>query len=247
MLKGKTVFVTGTNRGIGKAVLDSLVREGANVIAHARVDAPGMRDALSRMAEANGVTITPIFFDLADSVAIKQAVAELMRQGLAVDALVNCAGILHEGLLQMTPQAALRQVFEVNFFAPYYLTQLVLKIMIRNEKGGSIVNISSVAAFDGIAGETAYGASKAALAAMSKSLAKELGRHHIRVNCVAPGVVKTDLIASMSDKVLAQSEDQTYLKRLGEASDIASVVAFLVSDNARHITGQTIRVDGGLN
>ena len=247
MLKGKTVFVTGTNRGIGKAVLESLAREGANVIAHARSDAPETRDALNRVAEANGVTITPVFFDLADSNAIKQVVAELMRQGVAVDALVNCAGILHEGLLQMTPQTALRQVFEVNFFAPYYLTLLVLKIMMRNANGGAIVNISSVAALDGIAGETAYGASKAALAAMSKSLAKELGRHHIRVNCVAPGVVKTDLIANMSDKVLAQSEDQTYLKRLGEPSDIASIVAFLVSDNARHITGQTIRVDGGLN
>lgn len=247
MLKGKTAFVTGSNRGIGHAVLEAFAKRGINVIAHSRTDSPETREDLARLSQAYEVMLRPVFFDVMDADAMKQAVLALMREKMPVDILVNCAGILHERLLQMTSMSDVRKVFEVNFFAPYLLTQLISKLMMRNKDGGSIVNFSSVAAFDGIEGETAYGASKAALVAMSRSLAKELGRYNIRVNCVAPGVVRTDMTKDMPQQVLLRMEEQTYLRRLGDAMQVADVVAFLVSDEARHITGQTIRVDGGLN
>ena len=139
------------------------------------------------------------------------------------------------------------QIFEVNFFAPFQLMQLVTRLMMRQPNGGAIVNMSSMAAFDGVEGETVYGATKAALASMSKSLAKELGRFKIRVNCIAPGVTETPLISGMSESVLDKDRESTYLRRLGKPEDVANVAAFLLSDDAQYVTGQVIRVDGGRN
>ena len=160
---------------------------------------------------------------------------------------MNNAGILREAMFQMTTMADARLMFDINFFAPFQLTQLVTKLMMRCPTGGAVVNISSMAAFDGVEGETVYGATKAALAALSKSLAKELGRYKIRVNCIAPGVTETPLIAKMSENVLTADRSHTYLGRLGKPEDIANVAAFLLSDEAQYVTGQVIRVDGGRN
>ena len=150
-------------------------------------------------------------------------------------------------MLQMMPMQDARLLFEVNFFAPFQLMQLVSRLMMRQPGGGAIVNMSSMAAFDGVEGEAVYGATKAALAAMSKSLAKELGRFKVRVNCIAPGVTETPLISGMSEAVLKRDSDSTYLRRLGRPEDVANMAAFLISDAAAYITGQVIRVDGGRN
>jgi 3-oxoacyl-[acyl-carrier protein] reductase len=134
---------------------------------------------------------------------------------------------------------------EVNFFAPYLLTQYISKLMVRSKKG-SIVNVASTAAFDGNAGKSAYGASKAALVAMTKSIAEELGPSGIRANCIAPGITETEMLATMPDSIVEGVINIVALRRAGQPADIAWVAAFLASDRASYITGQTIRADGGM-
>ena len=145
----------------------------------------------------------------------------------------------------MTDIGELRRQFETNFFGPFLLTQYISKLMVRNKKG-SIVNISSSAALDGNAGKSAYGASKAALLTMTLSIAEELGISGVRANVICPGVTETDMISTMPDYIIDIQKDATFLKRLGTVSDIANTAAFLLSDYSSYITGQVIRVDGGV-
>ena len=247
MLNGKNILLTGADGGMGRAMTEAFARAGANIWANVVKPNADYEEFASGLAKECGVWIKPMAFDLTDATSVKTAVMAIRSEKLAIDGLVNNAGILRENMLQMMPIADARLLFEVNFFAPLQLMQLVTRLMMRQPNGGSVVNMSSMAAFDGVEGETVYGATKAALAAMSKSAAKELGRFKIRVNCVAPGVTKTPLIAKMSEAVLSADKERTYLKRLGDPSDIANIATFLLSDQAQYITGQVIRVDGGRN
>ena len=148
-------------------------------------------------------------------------------------------------LHRISKEKALRQQFEVNFFALFNFTQSVSKLMTR-QKQGSIVNIASTAAQDGNAGKSAYGASKAAVIALTESIATELGETGIRANCIAPGITDTDMLDTLPAAIIEATRNQTDLRRLGNPSNIADAAVFLVSDLASYITGQTIRVDGGL-
>ncbi len=247
MLKGKNVFLTGSDGGMGRAMTAAFARSGANVWAGIIQPNAEYDSYCAELTSQYGVWIKPIVFDLTDAAAIKSAVMAVRGDKLPIDVLVNNAGILRESLLPMMPIADARLLFEVNFFAPLQLMQLVTRLMMRQSNGGSVINFSSMAAFDGVEGETVYGATKAALASLSKSLAKELGRYKIRVNCIAPGVTRTPFIEKMTPEVLARDEASTYLKRLGTPEEIAEVVVFLASDASRYVTGQVIRVDGGRN
>lgn len=247
MLKGKNILLTGADGGMGRAMTAAFAKAGANLWVNIVRDNADYCEYAQGLARENGVWIKPMVFDLTDGEAIKAAVMSIRSEKLPIDGLVNNAGILREGMLQAMPIADARLLFEVNFFAPFQLMQYITRLMMRQPNGGAVVNMSSMAAFDGVAGETVYGATKAALAAMSKSLAKELGRFKIRVNCIAPGVTETPLISQMGEEVLNRDRANTYLGRLGRPEDIANMAAFLLSDAASYITGQTIRVDGGRN
>ena len=243
----KNVFITGANGGIGKALIASFAKRKANIWACILSDDDDFKKYVGKLAEENSVTIETIVCDITDYDAVKNVVTDIRKTKRSIDVLVNNAGILKEALLQMTSMDTARKMFEVNFFAPFYLSQMFSKLMMRQENGGAIVNVSSVAALDGVEGQTIYGATKAALYSMTKSMAKELGKYNIRANCVAPGVTQTPLIADMKEDVLKREADTTYLKRLGQPQDIADAVVFLASDEARYITGQILRVDGGRN
>ena len=246
-LEGKNIILTGASGGIGRAMTEAFANSGANIWAVTSRANEDYCHYASNMAAENGVWIKPIVGDLTDSNTLKSVVMGIRADKLSIDGLVNNAGVLREGLLQMMSLDVARSMFDINFFAPLQLMQFVTRIMTRQSNGGAIINMSSVAAFDGIEGESVYGATKAALTAASKSLAKELGRFGVRVNCIAPGVTETPLISGMHNDVLDRVKNSTYLRRLGVPEDIASVAVFLLSDAAKHITGQVIRVDGGLN
>lgn len=244
ILENKTIFVTGTARGIGKSVVEVCAAHGANIIAHARKESAAHKEFCEKIAEENGIRIVPSFFDLTDQGTIKDAFKEISALKIPVDGLVNNAGIGGNSLFQMTRMEELREIFEADFFGPYFLTQCVVKRMLR-QKYGSIVNISSTSALDGNSGKTAYGSAKAALLTMTKCIAEEFGSSGIRANVICPGVTETEMIKEMPEYIIDIERDATYLGRLAKVDDIAKTAVFLLSDLSSYITGQVIRVDGG--
>lgn len=245
VLEGKTVIVTGTAKGMGRQMVQTFAENGANIFAHARTETDEHKFFCRNLAKSNCVQIMPLYFDLRDTESIKEAVKEIRGTKLVIDGLVNNAGITYNALFQMTNIDELRNQMEVNFFAPFLFTQYISKLMVRNKKG-SIVNISSSAALDGNSGKSAYGASKAALLAMTLSISEELGASGIRANVICPGVTETDMLSTMPDYIMNIQKEATFLKKVGEPTDIANTAMYLLSDYSSYITGQVIRVDGGV-
>lgn len=245
MLKGKNIIITGCNRGIGRSILETSCSCGANVWAHARALTPEFESLCKQLADKYQVSVTPLCFELVDFDAMKAAIKSIMQSKQQIHALVNNAGVTYNALFQMSQLTEVRNQFEVNFFAPYILTQYVTKLMVRKGEG-AVVNIASSAALDGNAGKSAYGASKAALIAMTQSIAEELGEKGIRANCIAPGVTETEMLATMPDYVVDDIKKSNDLRRVGDPEDIAKTAVFLASDQSSYITGQVIRVDGGM-
>ncbi|MGB7992449.1 SDR family NAD(P)-dependent oxidoreductase, partial [Methanoregula sp.] len=191
------------------------------------------------------VEIWPVYFDLADHDQLKNAAKSITSSKRTVDVLVNNAGITFNAVFLMTPMTKVQEVFDVNFFSPFLFTQYIAKTMIRQKKG-SIINIASSAGIDGNAGRSVYGASKAAVICTTKAMAAELGEFGIRANAIAPGITQTTMITSMTDKVIQDTILQTDMKRIGNPLDIANTALFLASDKSSYITGQVLRVDGGM-
>ncbi len=245
LMKGKNVIITGTRRGMGRAMVEVFAANGANIYAHARTEEAEHLQELAAIADKYAVSIWPVFFDMTDAVAMKQAVKQIMADKRPIDALVNNAGITLNSLFQMTTADQVRQQFEVNFFAVYFFTQYISKLMVRNKRG-SIVNIASTAGEDGNPGKSAYGASKAALIALTKSIAAELGETGVRANSIAPGITDTDMLYTMPEHIIEQAKNTADLRRAGLPAEIAETALFLASDLSSYITGQVIRVDGGL-
>jgi 3-oxoacyl-[acyl-carrier protein] reductase len=246
LLRQKTAIITGCARGIGRQTLIAFAQHGANLWACSRSETPELHQLISNLTQTHGVSITPLFFDLTDAAQLKQAVKTIATAKSPVDILVNNAGITHNALFQMTSSEKMRELFEVNFFAQTALTQYIVRLMLR-QKSGSVINISSTAALDANPGRGAYGASKAALSCITRTMAHELAEHNIRVNAIAPGVTDTDMLYdSMLPSTIDAAIRQTRLKRLGQPSEIASAAVFLASDLASYMTGEILRVDGGL-
>ena len=244
MLKGKTAFITGTNRGLGKAFVEMFAKNGADVVAHARKDSSEFRVSCSNQAEKYSVKVMPVFFDLTDSAAMKTAVRELIADKTPINVLVNSAGIAHGGLFQMTAMAKVREVFDVNLFAQMELTQLLFRYMMKSG-GGSIVNIASISGLDLKVGNCAYGVSKAALIAFTRTLAAECGTTGLRVNAVCPGLAATDMRTQMDEKAGREMIARSAMNRLARPEEIARVAVFLASDEASFVNGQILSVDGG--
>ena len=246
MLKEQTIVITGTSRGIGREMVSLFSEHGANVIAHARKHTTAHEKWCEEIAGKTGQIIFPVYFDITDADAMKNGVGVIRKSGLRVTGLVNNAGMIHSAFFQMTSMEDLRAQFEVNFFGPFLFTQYILKLMLRGKRG-SIVSLSSAVALDGNAGRSAYGASKAALLTMTQCIAEEAGALGIRANVLCPGVIETDMTAEMKEEILEDQLKVTSLKRKGLPRDVAHAAMFLLSDDAAYITGQVLRVDGGVS
>lgn len=246
LLQNKTAIITGTNRGIGKAILTRFAENGANIFAHARKSSDEFIAYINELQEKYGVTITPIFFDATNEEEMKAAVKEITSVTKDIDILVNNIGLVKTAqLFQMTKIQDMKDEFEVNFFAQMLFTQYISRLMVRKRKG-SIVNISSCAGMDGNTGMLQYVSSKAAMIGATKRLAIELGAANIRVNSVAPGLTDTDMGNQMQEELEQQTLQHLVFKRKAKPEEIADAVVFLASDMASFITGQTLRVDGGM-
>lgn len=244
-LKGKTALVTGCNRGIGKAIAEKFAAEGANLICAIRKVNPEFKAETDLWCSKYGISIDFIYFDLISEESIKNAFKGLQKEKRVIDILVNNAGIPTGGFLLMTSLAKIKEVMQVNFFSQLLVTQIVAKMMMK-QKHGSIVNMSSVTALDNQGGWTAYGSSKAAVISMTRTAARELAPFNIRVNAVAPGLIDTQMGNIMDEKYQTEMLSRSDLCRKGTPEEVANLVYFLASDEASYITGQIIRIDGGM-
>lgn len=245
MLSGKNILITGCTRGIGKSMVEVCAKHGANIWANARSPNENFCNHCKWTSEQYGVSVIPAYFDLTSKTEIVNSVKIIRASDRPINGLINNAGITYNSLFQMSSEMNLRENLEINFIGPFILTQYITKLMIRNG-GGSIVSIASSAAIDGNLGRSAYGASKAALLTATKALSREVGVSGIRSNIIAPGITETEMLSSMSAETITETVESTALKRCGMPDEIASVAAFLISDMSSYITGQTLRVDGGM-
>jgi 3-oxoacyl-[acyl-carrier protein] reductase len=244
MFTNKTVLITGANRGIGRAIAEAFAQAGACLVVHSRSQTVAFVEDMLALAARHKVVVEHVVFDMTDTSAMKAAINAALPPGRKIDVLINNAGIAHGGLFQMTPVSIVRSVFDVNFFAQLELTQLMMRRMSR-QKLGAIVNIGSIAGLDLVAGNVAYGVSKAALMAFTQTLAAEVGHMGVRVNAVAPGLVDTEMATQMEKKAGIEMIQNSAMKRLATVEEIAQVVLFLASDAASFVNGQVIPVNGG--
>ncbi|MDA9112792.1 SDR family oxidoreductase [Gammaproteobacteria bacterium] len=246
MLKGKNIVVTGALQGIGKETVTRLSSYGANLWACSHFLNKDFIDFCSSTSQKNNVNIYPLEADFNSLESVKEMGRVILKEKIPIHGLVNIAGITKDAIFQMTPSSDMSDIYNINFVATMVLTQLISKNMMRNS-AGSIINISSISAIDGVEGQLSYSSSKSALIGATKTLARELGEKGIRINCIAPGVIDTEMNAKVPIDILKSRLELTSLKRIGEPSEVADTVAFLLSDLSAYMTGQVIRVDGGMS
>lgn len=238
----KTVFITGAARGIGRATALLFAERGWNV-AFGYVQSTKEAIQLENELKDKGVSAKGIRFDVASYEECNAAVAEVENSFGKIDSLVNNAGISVNKLLMDMTDEEWRRIFAVNTDGVFNMCRAVIPHMLN--ENCSIVNVSSMWGITGASCEAAYSASKAAVIGLTKALAKELGLSAIRVNCIAPGVIMTDMNKNLSENDIRALEDETPLGRIGDPSEVAKAIYFLASDEASFITGQTLSVDGG--
>lgn len=240
----KIAFITGSSRGIGRGIAIALAREGYAVGIN-YIQAKEKADELVAMLRAEGHKAVAVQADVADQLAITTAIRRAEAElGGPISLLVNNAGIAEQHLFQHITTEFWHRVYAVNVNGAFHTIQAVLPRMIH-EKEGCIINISSMWGLRGASCEVAYSSTKGALIAMTRSLALEVAPSGIRVNCVAPGVINTDMVQVLGQDTLQELAQMTPVGRLGTAEDIAHAVAFLASDKASFITGQILTADGG--
>lgn len=234
----RNILITGGSRGIGAACVEAFVAQGDRVcFVYCK-----NREAADRVASQTGAVA--IKADLSDPAEATRAVEQAVEAMGGIDVLVNNAGIAHITLMQDVTDADWRRMIDTNLSSAFYLSRAVVPLMLR-QGGGAIVHIGSMWGKCGASCEVTYSAAKAGIRGLTMSMAKELGPSHIRVNCVEPGVIDTEMNATMDEETRQALADETPLCRIGAPSEVARAVLFLASEDASFITGQILGVDGG--
>jgi len=242
-LAGKVALVTGGSRGIGRAVVERLAGDGMDVVFFYRGNAEAAQGVVEAVAAAGG-RAEALQADVTDAAAVAQAVERVVESRGRIDLLVNNAGIVRDNLLAMLEDADIRAVLDTNVLGVFHVTRAVVPHMI-SKRAGKIVNLGSVAGDKGGRGQSNYAASKGAIQAFTRAMAVELASRKITVNCVAPGVIDTEMSQAVRDLAGEQVTQRILLKRVGRADDVAHAVWFLASRFADYITGEVLHVDGG--
>ncbi len=243
-LKGRVALVTGGSRGIGESIARQLARLGASVVLTARTEAAAEKIAME--IRAGGDSATAAVLDVDDPAAVESCVASVLETHQRIDILVNNAGITRDNLLMRMKSEDWESVISTNLGGTYRMSRAVVSKMVR-ARYGRIVNITSVVGTLGNPGQANYAASKAGVEAFSRSLARELGSRNITINCVAPGLIDTEMTRALDEKQLNALMSQVPLGRLGTPQDVADAVVFLVGSGAAYVTGITLHVNGGMH
>ena len=244
-LAGKVAIVTGGSRGIGRAVSVALAEAGAHVLVNYRSNEDAADETLRRIEDVGG-TGEILRFDVADPESVDSAVKDAAKRHGRLDILVNNAGISIDQLLLRVTEKELALTWATNVNGALYCAKACIRPMMR-AKWGRIINVSSVVAESGNAGQVVYSSSKAALLGMTRTLAREYASRAITVNAVSPGFIETDMTADLPDAAKQGIVDQTPLGRIGRPEEVAAAVVFLASEEASYITGQVVRVNGGMH
>lgn len=239
----KVALVTGASRGIGRAIALRLAKDGAKVVLVARNEEK-LAAVAKEITEVGGSAVVKPC-DMSDAAAVKDLVKGTAKELGRLDVLVNNAGITRDNLVMRMKDQEWDDVLNVNLKAVFVACREATRPMLR-ARGGRIINITSIVGLIGNAGQVNYASAKAAIVGLTKSLAKELGSRGVTVNAVAPGYIETDMTSELGEDIKKSLLDRVPLGCLGQSDDIAATVSFLASDEARYITGEVIRVDGGL-
>lgn len=243
-IKGLNALVTGSSRGIGRAIALELGRRGVNVAVNYAGSEAKAEEVVEELTSL-GVKAMKVQANVADEKAVKAMMKEVTSTLGSIDVLVNNAGITRDNLLMRMKEEEFDDVIETNLKGAFLCTKTVTRQMMK-QRSGRIINIASIVGVSGNPGQANYVAAKAGLIGLTKSTAKELATRNILVNAIAPGFITTDMTDVLTDEQKTAILDSIPLEKLGEPEDIANVVCFLASDDAKYITGQTIHVDGGM-
>lgn len=246
MLKGKTAIITGARGGIGRACVEVFALNGADIFACARKKDEPFETDMDSLARKYGVRIVPIYFDVTNEKQVKDGIKDIRQQSHKIDILANVAGFADFSTsFTMSSIEKMKRVFDVNFWGVTLVTQYVSRLMMRYHSG-SIINVSSMAGLEGTPAQYEYAASKAAVVGGVRQLSRELWQYGIRVNTVAPGVINTDMGSQIDPELHKKVLSHIIMGRDGKPEEVANVIAFLGSDLSSYMTGQVVRVDGGV-
>jgi 3-oxoacyl-[acyl-carrier protein] reductase len=246
----RNIIVTGGSRGLGLGIARQLAHAGYRVIAIARKTNKHLEAAIEEAKAAKGANGAPrgelhfLAFDLSDIKAIPGLIQKIRKTFGPIYGLINNAAIGTDGVLAIMQTSQIEELVRVNTVSPIVLTKYAVRSML-SEGGGRIVNVASIIGFTGYSGLSVYGATKASMLGFTRSLAREVGRHGVNVNAVAPGFIETDMTQSLGDEQRGQVARRSALRRLPEVDDVANAVEFLLGDKARNITGTVLTVDAG--
>ena len=242
--KDKVALVTGASRGIGRAIAESLSLNGARVIANYNKSEKEITSLVESMKNKH-CTIEAFHADVTNGKEVERMVDEVVKRYERIDILINNAGLRRDSFLALMSDEDWGKVIDTNLKSVFYVTKWVSRVMMR-QREGNIINISSLSAFKGLAGQTNYAASKGGVISFTRAAARELSRFGIRVNAIAPGLIETDILKAMDQEVLKKLVQEIPLGRIGTVDDVVGAVLFLASNKSDYITGETILIDGGL-
>ena len=244
MLKDKTAIITGGSRGIGRAIALALAAQNAKVAILYAGNEAAAQDTVET-AKGQGHEMTAVRCDVSSSEETKAVVDTLLKTWGQIDILVNCAGITRDGLVMRMKDEDFDAVIATNLKGAFLMTRQCAATMMKH-RTGRIINIASVSGLCGNAGQANYSAAKAGMIGLTKSVARELAGRGVTCNAIAPGFIETDMTAALSEKVLAASLENVPMNRMGTPDEVASLAVYLCSTGASYITGEVIRIDGGM-
>jgi 3-oxoacyl-[acyl-carrier protein] reductase len=243
LLKGKKAIVTGGSKGIGRAIVEKFLREGAVVYTISR--SAGELEALQAVATEAGTEVIFKKADVSVEAEITAVIKDILKESGGIDVVVNNAGVTRDGLIARMSGEAWAEVMQVNLASAFYICKAV-SMHLLSRRSGSIINMSSVVGLHGNAGQTNYAASKSGLIGLTQSLAQELAPRGVRVNAICPGFIDTDMTDKLTDDVKEKLFARIPLARMGRTEEVANVALYLASDLSTYVTGQALSVDGGM-